>query len=75
MFDTIALLTSPTEWMVVLVIVLVLFGGSRIPEMMRGLGSGVKEFKKGIRDDEEDTVSKRDRDREERHQKETAGKE
>jgi sec-independent protein translocase protein TatA len=62
MFDSIALLTSPTEWMVVLVIVLVLFGGSRIPEMMRGLGSGVKEFKKGIRDDEEETAPKKDRE-------------
>jgi sec-independent protein translocase protein TatA len=53
MFDSIALFTSPTEWMVVGVVVLVLFGGSKIPEMMRGLGSGVKEFKKGIREDEE----------------------
>ena len=53
MFDSIALFTSPTEWMVVGVIVLLLFGGSKIPEMMRGLGSGVKEFKKGIKEDDE----------------------
>jgi sec-independent protein translocase protein TatA len=39
---------------VILVIVLLLFGGSRIPEIMRGLGSGMKEFKKGLREDEED---------------------
>ena len=53
MFDGMAFLTSPTEWMVVGVIVLVLFGGNKIPEMMRGLGTGVKEFKKGIKEEEE----------------------
>lgn len=58
MFDSIAFLTSPTEWIVVLVIVLVLFGGSRIPEMMKGLGSGVKEFKKGIKEDDEPAEKK-----------------
>lgn len=58
MFDSIALFTSPTEWMVVGVIVIVLFGGSKIPEMMRGLGSGVKEFKKGIREDDEPAEKK-----------------
>ena len=43
---------NPTEWMIIGVVVLVLFGGSKIPEMMKGLGSGVKEFKKGIREDD-----------------------
>ena len=36
---------GPTEIIVVLVIVLLLFGGKKIPELMRGLGKGVKEFK------------------------------
>ena len=62
MFDSIALFTSPTEWMVVGVIVLVLFGGSKIPEMMRGLGSGVKEFKKGIREDDEEPAEKKEKE-------------
>jgi len=31
-------------------IVLLLFGGSKIPELMRGLGKGVSEFKKGVKD-------------------------
>lgn len=42
------------ELILVLVIVLLLFGGSKIPELMRGLGKGVNEFKKakeGIVDD------------------------
>ena len=38
---------------IVLLIVLVLFGGSKIPEMMRGLGQGMKEFKKATRDEDE----------------------
>ena len=63
MFETLSFLTSPTEWMVVAVVVLVLFGGSKIPEMMRGLGSGVKEFKKGIREEEE-PVEKKEKDKE-----------
>jgi sec-independent protein translocase protein TatA len=54
MFDTLAMFESPTQWIVVLAVVLLLFGGSRIPEMMKGLGSGMKEFKKGLREDEEE---------------------
>ncbi len=43
---------------IVLLIVLVLFGGSKIPEMMRGLGQGMKEFKKATRDEDDTTVVK-----------------
>ncbi len=35
-----------TEIIIVLVIVLVLFGGKKLPELARGLGKGIKEFKK-----------------------------
>ncbi|WP_316790976.1 twin-arginine translocase TatA/TatE family subunit [Pedobacter frigoris] len=41
-----ALLGGP-EIAIILVIVLLLFGGKKIPELMRGLGKGVKEFKDG----------------------------
>lgn len=34
-----------TEWIVIGVVILLLFGGKKIPELMKGLGSGVKEFK------------------------------
>lgn len=37
---------GPTELWVILIIVLILFGGSKIPEIMKGLGKGIKEFKK-----------------------------
>ena len=36
---------GPTEIIIILVIILLLFGGRKIPELMRGLGKGVKEFK------------------------------
>lgn len=36
---------GPTEIIIILVIILLLFGGRKIPELMKGLGSGIKEFK------------------------------
>jgi sec-independent protein translocase protein TatA len=41
---------GPQQLMIVAVIVLLLFG-NRIPEAMRGLGTGIKELKKGLRDE------------------------
>jgi len=48
MVDLVAMFESPQQWLIVLVIVMLLFGGNRIPEVMRGLGSGMREFKKGL---------------------------
>ena len=36
------------HWLIVLAIVLIFFGGRRIPEMMRGLGEGIRSFKEGM---------------------------
>ena len=36
-----------TEWIVIVAVVVLLFGGKKIPELMRGLGKGMKEFKDG----------------------------
>jgi sec-independent protein translocase protein TatA len=41
------------EILLVLVVVLLLFGGKRIPEMMRGLGRGAREFKEGLKEGNE----------------------
>ncbi|MEY2969905.1 MAG: hypothetical protein RLZZ599_278 [Bacteroidota bacterium] len=45
-------MVGPNQMIIVLVVVLLLFGGRKIPELMRGLGRGVKEFKDGVADDE-----------------------
>ena len=46
-------LPGGTEWIVILVIGLLLFG-RRLPEVGRSIGQGIKEFKKGLKDTEED---------------------
>lgn len=38
------------SWLIVAVIILLLFGGKKIPELMRGVGQGVGELKKGMED-------------------------
>ncbi len=44
---------GPGQWVIIAVIVLLLFGGRKIPELMKGLGGGIKEFKKATQEDEE----------------------
>jgi sec-independent protein translocase protein TatA len=39
---------------IIVVVVLLLFGGRKIPELMRGLGSGIKEFKNASKEEESD---------------------
>lgn len=48
---------GPEKIIIVLVIVLVLFGGTKIPELMRGLGEGMREFRKATRGDEPETAT------------------
>jgi len=43
---------SPMHLLIIAVVILVLFGGRKIPEVMRGLGQGVREFKEGMRGDQ-----------------------
>lgn len=45
------------ELLIVLLIVLILFGGAKLPQMMKGLGEGMKEFRKATRDEENDVKS------------------
>lgn len=39
---------SPAEWIIILVVVLLLFGGSQLPKLARNLGEAQREFKKGL---------------------------
>ena len=52
-----------TEILVILAIVLLLFGGRKIPELMKGLGSGIKEFKNAAKDENGHPVSKKEEDK------------
>ena len=45
---------GPTEMIVLLVIVLILFGGSRLPGLMKGMGEGIRNFKQGMNEDPDD---------------------
>jgi sec-independent protein translocase protein TatA len=42
---------GPTEIILIVALILLLFGGKKIPELMRGLGQGMKEFKDAQKDD------------------------
>lgn len=44
---------GPQEIIIILIIVLLLFGGRKIPELMKGLGKGMKEFKNATKDDDD----------------------
>lgn len=50
----------PGHWEIVIIVlaVLLLFGGKKIPELMKGLGSGIREFKKGTSGVEEQETPK-----------------
>jgi sec-independent protein translocase protein TatA len=50
-----------SEMIIVLIIVLLLFGGKKIPELMKGLGKGVKEFKDASKGETEDNSSVSDK--------------
>ena len=42
-----------TEWLLIALVVLLLFGGKKIPELMKGLGKGIKEFKNASKGEED----------------------
>lgn len=52
-------------WQIILiaVVILLLFGGKKIPELMRGLGKGAREFKEGISGDNEDDEKDKDQEK------------
>ncbi len=54
------------ELLIILVIVLILFGANRLPELARSLGSSVKEFKKGVNEAGKDETTAADKKEEEK---------
>jgi sec-independent protein translocase protein TatA len=45
------------EWIIILIAILLLFGGKKIPELMKGIGKGVKGFKEGMKNIEDEIKS------------------
>ncbi len=45
---------GPWQIAIILLVVVLLFGGRKIPELMKGIGQGMKEFKKATKEDKED---------------------
>jgi sec-independent protein translocase protein TatA len=51
---TILLAIGTPEILIIALVILLIFGGKKIPELMRGLGKGVNQFKKGMKDIEDE---------------------
>ena len=49
-----------TEIILIVVVVLLMFGGKKIPELMKGLGNGIKEFKNASKEDGNPPASKKE---------------
>jgi sec-independent protein translocase protein TatA len=62
-----------TELLIALVIILLLFGAKRIPELAKGLGSGMREFKRGTRGEDEGEIE--EKKEEEKKEEDLVGKE
>ncbi len=54
---------GPWQIILIAVVVLLFFGGKKIPELMRGLGKGAREFKEGISGDNEDDEKEKDQEK------------
>ncbi|WP_458628218.1 twin-arginine translocase TatA/TatE family subunit [Winogradskyella sp. PC D3.3] len=54
----IPLFVGPWQWVIIGLAILLLFGGKKIPELMKGLGSGIKEFKDASKDESADSKEK-----------------
>ena len=48
---SIFLVIGPWQWVIIGLAIILLFGGKKIPELMKGLGSGIKEFKDASKED------------------------
>ena len=55
---TLANINNPMIWIAIAIVVLVLFGGQKIPELMKGIGAGKRAFDEGLRGDADDELRK-----------------
>jgi sec-independent protein translocase protein TatA len=66
MFNYLLLISAPggSEWILIILAVLILFGGRKIPEFMRGLGRGIREFndaKSNVKKELEEGMNEKDK--------------
>ena len=47
-------MVGPWQWIIIGLAILLLFGGKKLPELMKGLGGGIKEFKKASKEDDDE---------------------
>lgn len=52
-------IVGPWQIAIIVVLVLLMFGGKKIPELMRGLGSGIKEFKDATKDGSKENLEEK----------------
>jgi len=50
---------SGGSWIIIAIAILLLFGGKKIPELMKGLGGGIKEFKKASKEEKDDKIEEK----------------
>ena len=67
--SSIFLLSMPggSEWILIILVVLLMFGGKKIPELMRGIGKGMREFndaKANVKNEIEEGMKEKDKDEE-----------
>lgn len=53
---------GPWQWIIIGLAILLLFGGKKLPELMKGLGTGIKEFKNATSSEEEEEKEKKEKD-------------
>ena len=52
-------MVGPWQWIIIGLAILLLFGGKKLPELMKGLGGGIKEFKKATKEEDEEEEDKK----------------
>ncbi len=58
--SNIFLAIGPGQIALIAVVLLIMVGGKKIPELMKGLGTGIKEFKKGVKEEDSKEIKKED---------------
>lgn len=56
-------MVGPWQWIIIGLAILLLFGGKKLPELMKGLGGGIKEFKKATKEEEDEEDNKKVEDK------------